>query len=837
MSRRTLTTLGSALLVLAAACGERAATVAPDDGTTTGGPNGTPAPTPAAVERVAADTQALSAGGSATVAVRVRSSAGAPVPDAEVRWAVTEGGGVVSPAASRTDADGVARTEWSPPAVAGSYQVQATVAGVQTATSVPASVHAAGIASVSLSDLAVDGIYTAERGGTLQPDARAFDRHGNQVAGTYVTFRTPRVRFVWESLDPSVATVDDSGLVRAVANGTARVVVRIAAPAPGDTTAWPLDPEVASSGVADTTRVRVVEKIVLMGITDAQGNQGSWFDVGEVGQTRQLGTTVYDAATKSWRAPAGPVTWTSSAPLVATVDARGVVTGRGLGSATITAEADGGSASATVHVLGEVQFLGLSQRNVVLAPGEAAQLDFSASGPGGTPVSGFQWTSSNPYVATVDSMGRVRAIKDGFTRVTVYGQGAERSAFVAVRNAATVANGVVLRTVSAAVGSACGLTAGGDALCWGSGDAGQLGTGAFSSSFTPVRVQGGPWTRVSVGARTTCGVAADGAAFCWGELPDGTRDVGTVPGCANYAGQCAASPTAVAGGIRFSEVSAGGVGFDHWRIGERHYYARVIHACGIEVGTGAAYCWGSNNYGQLGSGAEAGSAVPVAVAGGIRFKQISAGYHHTCGVALDGRAYCWGLEREGELGTGTPYVYDAPRIVRQPEAVAGGLTFASVSAGESHSCGVTTSGAVYCWGEGTMGQLGAGETVPTCAYWKCATSPVRVESAEQFTEVSAGTEHSCALSTTGAAWCWGSDANGKLGDGESDLGRCPTTGQCAFTPAKVFSDVPFATLDVSTQRGCAISRPTGVLYCWGYYSYGDETGSAIPTAPMVMRKN
>ena len=823
----------AAALLLAACAGERTVTGLPGAAGTTDGKPGVPVVTAAAVEPLAADTQALAAGRTATVAVRVRSASGATVEGAEVRWAVADGGGRVAPAVSRTDADGVARTEWSAPTAAGRYAVSASVAGVQSAAQLPAAVTAAGIAALSVSDLHVDGAFTLALGGGVELDARVFDRHGNQVAGNYITHRSPRVRFEFESLDPRVATVDDTGVVRAVGVGTARLIARVAPPAPGDTVPWPLDPAVAATGVADTTLVRVMERIVIASLTDALGNTANRFDVHAIGQSVQLGVKVYDAATKSWRAPVGAVTWSSASAQVATVDAKGLVTGRGLGQTTVSASVEGGTATATVQVNGEVEFLGMANRNAVLAPGQELQLDFTATGPGATPVSGFQWVSSNPHVATVDAGGRVRALKEGFARVTVWGLGAERSAFVAVRNDATVARGVVLRTVSAASGTACGLTAGGDALCWGSGHAGELGTGAFASSHVPVRTLGGPWTKVSAGARTSCALAADGAAFCWGEPPDGTRDTGAVPGCANSAGQCAAAPTAVAGGLRFSDVSAGGVGFDSWRIGERRYYARVIHACAIEAGTGAAYCWGSNSYGQLGSGTEAGSAAPVAVAGGIAFTQISAGFHHTCGVATDGRAYCWGLERQGEVGTGQPYVYDAPRIVRQPAPVAGNLRFVSVSAGENHSCGVTTTGAVYCWGEGTSGQLGTA-SVPACAYWKCATTPVRVESAERFTEVAAGSEHSCALSTTGEAWCWGSDANGKLGDGESDLGRCPTTGQCAFTPTKVFSEVQFSTLDVSTQRSCALARTTGVLYCWGYYGYADETGNAIPTAPMVI---
>ena len=91
---------------------------------------------------------------------------------------------------------------------------------------------------------------------------------------------------------------------------------------------------------------------------------------------------------------------------------------------------------------------------------------------------------------------------------------------------------------------------------------------------------------------------------------------------------------------------------------------------------------------------------------------MSAGAFHTCGVATNGAAYCWGNNFDGQLGTGTGHE-------TVPTAVAGGLTFASVSTSWFHTCGLTTSGVGYCWGDNVFGQLGDGRT-------KQANTPVRV---------------------------------------------------------------------------------------------------------------
>jgi Alpha-tubulin suppressor and related RCC1 domain-containing proteins len=148
----------------------------------------------------------------------------------------------------------------------------------------------------------------------------------------------------------------------------------------------------------------------------------------------------------------------------------------------------------------------------------------------------------------------------------------------------------------------------------------------------------------------------------------------------------------LSGQLTFALVSAGG-----------------FHACGLTTG-GLAYCWGWNEFGQLGSGGPGGSSLtPRLVDGGLTFATLSAGNRHTCGVTPAGVGYCWGENFTGMLGTGTTSNSSAPA------PVAGGLIFATISAGRFHSCGVTTTGAAYCWGGG--GAIGdgtdLGRLVPT----------------------------------------------------------------------------------------------------------------------------
>jgi alpha-tubulin suppressor-like RCC1 family protein len=159
---------------------------------------------------------------------------------------------------------------------------------------------------------------------------------------------------------------------------------------------------------------------------------------------------------------------------------------------------------------------------------------------------------------------------------------------------------------------------------------------------------------VSAGANHTCGVTPDNRAYCWGLNFDGRLGNGTNAGpeiCDNF--PCSTRPVAVAGGLRFRLVSAGG-----------------DHTCGVTPGN-LAYCWGFNAAGQLGNGTNTGpetcafgracSTRPVAVAGGLPFRQVAAGLDHTCGATPAKHAYCWGSNFFGQLGDGT--TTDRPRPV------------------------------------------------------------------------------------------------------------------------------------------------------------------------------
>ena len=165
-----------------------------------------------------------------------------------------------------------------------------------------------------------------------------------------------------------------------------------------------------------------------------------------------------------------------------------------------------------------------------------------------------------------------------------------------------------------------------------------------------------------------------------------------------------------------------------------------IHTCGLTV-TGNAYCWGFNDFGQLGDGSTTGSLTPVLVSGGIRFSSISTRGGHTCGVTPVGDVYCWGENFRGQLGDGTTI----NRLT--PVLVSGGLSFASVSTAFSETCGVTTGGDAYCWGENFFGQLGDGTTINRL-------TPVPVAGGLTFASLSTGAT-TCGVTTTGAAYCWG----------------------------------------------------------------------------------
>jgi alpha-tubulin suppressor-like RCC1 family protein len=191
------------------------------------------------------------------------------------------------------------------------------------------------------------------------------------------------------------------------------------------------------------------------------------------------------------------------------------------------------------------------------------------------------------------------------------------------------------------------------------------------------------------------------------------------------------------------------------------------HTCGLTA-EGTAYCWGANAAGQLGVGDNvASSAVPLPVSGGIVFASISAGESHTCGLTPNGVLYCWGWNLEGELGDGSGRALSAT-----PNRIAADHVFLAVSAGGLHTCAVDTAHDLYCWGLNANGQLGIGPSGPTIA-----PTPQRVAGSLAFAKISLGNAHSCAATTAGVWYCWGQNDNGQLGVGHK--------GEASPVPLKV----------------------------------------------------
>jgi alpha-tubulin suppressor-like RCC1 family protein len=412
----------------------------------------------------------------------------------------------------------------------------------------------------------------------------------------------------------------------------------------------------------------------------------------------------------------------------------------------------------------------------------------------GTPLPvSCTWSSSVASVAPISSGGLLSAVAPGTTMIRATCGGTTGEATVTV---VPVPSRLVFATVSAGNATTCGVTTGGVTYCWGQNLYGQLGGGAEGAggSVTPVQVSGAvTFATVSV-YRRTCGVTNQGVAYCWGLNSFGELGTGTT---APYNPQ----PAAVSGGLTFASVSTG-----------------QYHTCGLTT-RGAAYCWGLGEQGELGTGNTASSGTPLAVVGGLTFVMVAAGgWGHSCGLTTSGAAYCWGDNTFGQLGDGTttgpqrcnPGVESTGGpCSTEPVAVSGGLTFAQISVGLAHVCGVTTGGAAYCWGWNGAGALGTGDTITSA-------SPVAVAGGLTFAMVSAGDRYTCGVSTGGAAYCWG--YNGPhLGHGSV------VNADAVLAPVAVAGGLTFVMVSAGEGEGidhtCGVTT-NGVAYCWGFDSWG-----------------
>jgi len=234
--------------------------------------------------------------------------------------------------------------------------------------------------------------------------------------------------------------------------------------------------------------------------------------------------------------------------------------------------------------------------------------------------------------------------------------------------------------------------------------------------------------------------------------------------------------------------------------------ASANHTC-VLLMNGSVKCWGRNDQGQLGNGTTLDAPLPADVIGlSSGIAQISTGKFNTCVVTIDGGIKCWGGNARGQLGNGTIVNSSIPVDVA---GLADGVS--QVSVGQQHICALMDNGTVKCWGSNSFGQLGNGTTTNSSV-------PVEVIGlGGSVSQISTGTDFTCALLTTGGVKCWGTNRRGQLANGN---------------PAVFTNPIPTDVVGYSsgvTQiksgifRTCAITTNGGVK-CWGA---GYTNGSII----------
>lgn len=326
--------------------------------------------------------------------------------------------------------------------------------------------------------------------------------------------------------------------------------------------------------------------------------------------------------------------------------------------------------------------------------------------------------------------------------------------------------------------SSCAVATDHRAYCWGSNTSGELGDGTAAGHLIPQPVASEARFRlVANNSHRACGITTDNLAYCWGDgvVGDGTTGNRLVP-------------VPVAGGLHFSQLDVGTEG-----------------TCAVSDPDRRLYCWNS------------GRLTPTRLGGDLRFRMVSGGETHFCGVTTTDQAYCWGSNRFGQLGDG------GDNGVRpKPVPVAGKHAFRQIDAGFQHTCAVTTDHQVFCWGYGALGQLGDGSTTTHRRI------PRLVQTSVRFDRVSAGGGQSCAESSSNRTYCWGSNENGGLGDG---------TKRKRLTPVLVTGGHTFVQVTAGGWHACGVTS-NSALYCWGRGEQAGDGGNVDLVVPtLIGRRN
>ncbi len=380
--------------------------------------------------------------------------------------------------------------------------------------------------------------------------------------------------------------------------------------------------------------------------------------------------------------------------------------------------------------------------------------------------------------------------------------------------------------------------------CWGFGREGELGypgittVGATDTPGSVGPVNFGPGrtaVAISAGDYHTCAILDDGNMECWGFGGDGRLGYGNTNNLGDRQTPGAVGPV---------DLGLGPTGLRHTA---QAISAGGAHTCAI-LDDGSVRCWGFGFSGQLGYGNKyrvgdgatnvdggpdqsVASVGPVNLGPGHTATAISAGSYHTCAILDDGSVRCWGYGANGQLGYGnTNNVGDGIPTKGAPadQTVAsagpvdlGGHTAQAISAGGAHTCAILDDGSVRCWGYNADGQLGYGNTgnvgdqqTPGSA------GPVYLGPERTARAISAGKTHTCAVLDDGSVRCWGYGGNGRLGYGNtSNVGDAPTATPGTVGPVDLGAGRTATAISAGEDHTCA-RLDDGHVRCWGFGGNG-----------------
>lgn len=349
----------------------------------------------------------------------------------------------------------------------------------------------------------------------------------------------------------------------------------------------------------------------------------------------------------------------------------------------------------------------------------------------------------------------------------------------------TLVENIPYKEVSVAINMKCAIPKDGGLQCWGLNNGNnRLGDGSSIDRSAPYIIDQENFNHVSVSDTTSCAITDEKTLKCWGTLS-------TIGG--GYSDSLV--PTISMEG--FSNLSAG-----------------FGHACGIKASK--LYCWGLNNYGQIGDGSKNTRSYPTRI-DNDDYIEVAAGNGTTCAINTANQLKCWGNNTYGQVGNNS-----SGDEVHSPALVFGGDLYSKVTVGEMHTCAIVKdTKTVKCWGNGYQGRLGAGSSNDSLI-------PQSVSDASQYSAISAGATHTCGVTVAGTGKCWGRNNTGELGiNSGSVFVTVPTT-----LVSSTGSTDTYVNIRPGMMRTCGLLT-TGSLKCWGSNSSGSlgfpGTGSVLMT--------